>query len=87
MDAMQGIGLTGHALAQVIVDKDEDLHFVEINARLGGASPLSLVSGLNSIEWFLRESAGEDMEKTPFFRCPPGKRLVRKKDIVRIESP
>ena len=86
LDAMRGIGLTGHALAQAIVDEDENLHLVEINARLGGASPLSLVSGLNSIKWFLRETAGESMEKMPFFRCPPGKRLVREKGIVRIES-
>jgi len=86
LDAMRGIGLTGHALAQAIVDEDEHLHLVEINARLGGASPLSLVSGLNSIEWFLRETAGESMEKMPFFRCPTGKRLVREKGIVRIES-
>ena len=49
-------GLRGHVLAQVIVDNDENLHLVEINPRLGGASPLALKGGLNSIKWSLWES-------------------------------
>ena len=49
-------GLSGHALAQVIVDPEQSLHLIEINPRLGGASPLALAAGLNSIEWFLLQS-------------------------------
>ena len=32
-------GLQGHCLAQIIVDEDCKLHLIEINPRLGGASP------------------------------------------------
>jgi len=51
-------GLKGHVLAQVIVDENDCLHLVEINPRLGGASPLSLAAGLESIKWSLLEFFG-----------------------------
>ncbi|MEJ6523813.1 MAG: ATP-grasp domain-containing protein [Opitutales bacterium] len=51
-------GLKGHILAQVIVDENDCLHLVEINPRLGGASPLSLAAGLESINWSLLEFFG-----------------------------
>jgi carbamoyl-phosphate synthase large subunit len=46
-------GLYGHCLAQVLVEKDGALNLVEINPRLGGASPLALRAGLTSISWHL----------------------------------
>jgi carbamoyl-phosphate synthase large subunit len=55
-------GLSGHVLGQVIVDPKQNLHLVEINPRLGGASPLALAAGLHSIEWFLLQSAGRESE-------------------------
>ncbi|MBN37411.1 MAG: hypothetical protein CMI29_03005 [Opitutae bacterium] len=55
-------GLSGHALGQVIVDSENCLHLVEINPRLGGASPLALTAGLSSIEWFLLQSTGRENE-------------------------
>ncbi len=72
-----GIGLRGHGLAQAIVDQEQRLQFIEINARLGGASPLSLSCGLNSIKWFLQESAGSVLEAPTPFEYPAGKRLTR----------
>ena len=41
-------GLRGHVMAQVIVDNSDNLHLVEINPRLGGATPY-LLAGLSSI--------------------------------------
>ncbi|MFP6855562.1 MAG: ATP-grasp domain-containing protein [Opitutales bacterium] len=70
------IGLRGHALVQAIVDKDLQIHFLEINARLGGATSLALASGLRSIEWFLTEASGEILEPPPF-DYQDGKRLTR----------
>ena len=52
-------GLRGHCLAQVIVTEGGLLHLVELNPRLGGASPLALSAGLHSIDWFLLESLGK----------------------------
>ena len=51
-------GLSGHVLGQALVDANRELHLIEINPRLGGASPLALAAGLNSIEWFLLQSEG-----------------------------
>ena len=48
-------GLKGHCLAQCMVDSDGIINLIEINPRLGGASPLSLSIGLNTILWSLRE--------------------------------
>lgn len=59
-------GLKGHCLGQFIVDHDENLNLVEINPRLGGASPLSLSSGLNSILWSLREESGKQFSDSDF---------------------
>ena len=81
----ESLGLTGHVLGQVLVDDLDSLQFVEINPRLGGASPLSLACGLHSIEWFLRECAGEDLSSLPIFRAPEGKRLTRRNDVVQID--
>jgi len=62
-------GLFGHCLAQVIVEEDENLHLVEINPRLGGASPLALRAGLESIQWHFMEEAGKlaDVPEQPRF--------------------
>ena len=62
-DSFEAIrGLSGHVLGQVIVDSKQNLHLVEINPRLGGASPLALAAGLHSIEWFLLQSTGRESE-------------------------
>jgi len=71
------VGVEGHGLAQAIVDEEYQLHLLEINARLGGATPLALACGLNSIEWFLMESSGESLGELSPFDYPAGKRLSR----------
>ena len=77
-------GLQGQCLAQIIVDEDCKLHLIEINPRLGGASPLSLEAGLNSIGWFLNESNGasQKIPKNPAIR--DGLRLKKKNGVVTI---
>ena len=82
---VEALGLTNHALAQVIVDENDSPHIVEVNPRLGGASPLSLACGLHSIEWFLRETAGEPMSPDSTFKPSPGKSLTREGDRVTFD--
>jgi len=67
----------------VVVDSEQNLHLVEINPRLGGASPLALAAGLSSIEWFLLESEdrGEEIPKFPSI----SKELRLKKDNGRVQ--
>ena len=52
-------GARGHCLAQVLVDSSGGLHLVEINPRLGGASPLAIRAGLHSVEWHLLEEVNK----------------------------
>ena len=83
-ETFEGIdGLSGHVLAQVLVDSEQNLHLVEINPRLGGASPLALAAGLSSIEWFLLQSEdrGEEIPKFPSI----SKELRLKKDNGRVQ--
>jgi carbamoyl-phosphate synthase large subunit len=62
-ETFEGInGLSGHVLAQVLVDAERNLHLIEINPRLGGASPLALAAGLSSTEWFLLQSENREDE-------------------------
>lgn len=79
-------GAWGHCLAQVLVDHSGYLHLVEINPRLGGASPLSLHAGLNSIQWHLMEGADE-LETIPQDPCfAIGKTLIKKEGCVMIQN-
>ena len=80
-------GLHGHCLAQILMTPNQEPRIIEINPRLGGATPLALHSGLDSILWFLKESAGMDNEIPP---SPPLKQktaLYKKKGVVRIIDP
>jgi len=76
-------GLSGHVLAQVLVDGERNLHLVEINPRLGGASPLALAAGLSSIEWFLlqSENRGDEIPERPSIN----KNLRLKKDNGKVQ--
>ena len=73
-------GLSGHALAQVIVDPEQSLHLIEINPRLGGASPLALAAGLNSIEWFLLQSDKRENE------IPANPKLNKKLKLRKVNG-
>jgi len=75
-------GLFGHCLAQVIVEEDETLNLVEINPRLGGASPLALRAGLTSISWHLLEE-GKNLRVIPEYpRFRDGLFLEKKEGVV-----
>lgn len=75
-------GALGHCLAQVIVDQDCKLHLIEINPRLGGASPLALHAGLNSIAWHLMEESGQINEIPQKPNFPAGMYLKKQNGSV-----
>ena len=78
-------GLKGHILGQVMVDQNEKLHLIEINPRLGGASPLALASGLHSVKWSILEflELSNQIPSEPIFK--DGLQLIKKKGNVRIQ--
>ena len=80
-------GLHGHCLAQILMTPNHEPRIIEINPRLGGATPLALHSGLDSILWFLKESAGMDNEIPPSPRLKQKTSLYKKKGVVHIIDP
>lgn len=70
------LDVQGHAVVQVILGP-EGPTVVECNARLGGASTLSLAAGLRSISWFALEARDEDPAALPFTPHVGPLRLVR----------
>ncbi len=68
-------GLQGHCLVQIIEDISGALHIVEINARYGGSSKLSISLGLNSFYWFALESSGELLDGMELIEYPANRVL------------
>jgi hypothetical protein len=68
-----------------MVDQNEKLHLVEINPRLGGASPLALASGLHSVKWSILEflELSNQIPSEPIFK--DGLQLIKKKGNVSIQ--
>lgn len=71
------LGLEGHAIFQVILDKQGQSHVIECNPRFGGASTASLAVGLDSFYWFLLEASGQSIDEYAFFRSKKEIRQVR----------
>lgn len=74
--------LIGHIIIQVIRDEHGRYHVIECNARFGGASTLSIVSGLDSFYWFILEANGIDISKYSFIRKENIRQIRYKKDLV-----
>lgn len=81
------IGLTGHALFQVIEDTSGILHIVECNCRFGGASTLSVAAGLKSFDLFFRECLGDDLSGIAFIEGQAGLRQIRYSEdkIIQVD--
>ena len=79
-------GLYGHCLVQLIIPANGKPIVVEINPRIGGATPLALFAGIKSISWFLMESYGmiDEIPTSPTIKY--GSKLFKKNGKVRIEN-
>ena len=71
------INIYGHSVTQIIVDDNNIPHIVECNTRFGGASALSIASGLDTFYWFLLESMGKDITKYPFIKVKKALKMIR----------
>ncbi|AMV12270.1 carbamoyl-phosphate synthase [Geobacillus thermoleovorans] len=71
------LGLYGHAVMQVIIDREGQFHLIECNPRFGGASTLSIEAGLDSFYWFFLESQGVNLNDYPFIRSTNEKKQIR----------
>lgn len=76
-EAAEKLGIRGHAVLQAIEDAEGKIHLLECNCRFGGASTLSVSAGLESFEWFFRETIDEGFRPSEFARGTPGLCLIR----------
>lgn len=72
------LNLYGHVLFQAIEDTNSNIHVIECNCRLGGASTLSFHAGLKSITFFIQES---------FFKQKLKAAIIQKTGIQLIRTP
>jgi carbamoyl-phosphate synthase large subunit len=73
----QKFNLYGHVIFQVLIDNEDNFHIIECNCRFGGASTLSVLTGLDSFYWFFLETLGENLDNYPFVRSVTEKQQVR----------
>jgi carbamoyl-phosphate synthase large subunit len=74
---VNALPMYGHIVLQVLMDENENLHVIECNSRFGGASTLSIASGLDSFYWFMLEANQVDLDSYPFTRSKVEKKQVR----------
>ena len=66
---IEKLNLYGHIILQLFIeDENNQLSLIECNARIGGASTLSIKAGLNSLYWFMLEAHGVAVENFLFQR-------------------
>ncbi|GIP19113.1 hypothetical protein J40TS1_47550 [Paenibacillus montaniterrae] len=75
------LGLEGHVMFQVFEDEHEMLWIIECNARIGGASTLSMYAGLDSINWWISECGGKNVAESPVV-IKKIKQVRYKKDLL-----
>lgn len=79
---IKSMNLSGHIILQAIIDEHLNINVIECNPRFGGASAISVKSGLDSFYWLYLESRGEDIEKHQFIKMNREIKQVRShKDI------
>ena len=62
---------------QAILDDSSQLHVIECNPRIGGASTASIAAGLDIWYWAILEASGVDISEYPFFRIPREVKQIR----------
>jgi len=80
------LNLYGHAVFQVIIDKNDQFHIVECNSRFGGASSLSIEMGLDSFYWFFLEMLGASLDDYKFIPSKHTKKQVRYAEDLIIDD-
>ena len=82
LEIVKKIKFHGHIVFQIILDKKNKVNIIECNCRFGGASTLSLASGLDSFYWFLLEVKKQDLNKQPFLSTSNKKQIRYHKDLI-----
>lgn len=79
--AALALNLEGHVMFQAIEDGEGALWIVECNARIGGASTLSIYAGLDTFNWWVAECEGKNIDDWPV-EIKELKQIRYKKDLI-----
>jgi carbamoyl-phosphate synthase large subunit len=83
---VESLQLYGHIVLQILEDANGDFYIIECNSRFGGASTLSIATGLDSFYWFLLESANISLMQYAFVRSKIEKTQVRFPEDIIIDG-
>ena len=61
---IENIDIVGPITVQCIL-KDNNIYFIEINARYGGGAPLGFAAGVKSPHWYLSIASGKEIKFPP----------------------
>jgi carbamoyl-phosphate synthase large subunit len=93
LQLLAAIGITGHATVQAF-RRDEEILFIEVNPRYGGAAALGFAAGARTPETAVREAMGErlvprldDYEVGLVMLRHADDRFVRTADLIGPDSP
>lgn len=78
--------LTGHVVLQVMIDENKRYHIIECNSRFGGASTLSVSSGLDSFYWAILEASENDLREYPFIKSKNQLSQIRFPEDIIVEK-
>lgn len=79
---INSLNLYGHIILQALIDDESNINVIECNPRFGGASAISVKSGLDSFYWVYLESRNNNIEECLFFRPRKNMKQIRfHKDI------
>ena len=72
---------------QAFIDVNRRIHIIECNARVGGASTVSIAAGLDIFYWSLLEADGANLHEQPFTRIIGEVRQIRvAEDVYQYDS-
>jgi carbamoyl-phosphate synthase large subunit len=74
---LESLRLRGPVVLQLMRDAEGRCHFIELNARFGGASTTSIAAGLDIWFWSLLEANAVKLDDYPFDRIPGEVRQIR----------
>ena len=84
---LETLSLSGPVVLQFILDKNQDIHVIECNARFGGASTASIKVGVDSLYWSFIEALDFGLDEQRFIRANYEVKQIRiKKDLHVTDS-
>ena len=84
---LETLSLSGPVVLQFILDKNQDIHVIECNARFGGASTAGIKVGVDSLYWSCIEALNFELDEQRFIRVNYEVKQIRIKKDLYVTDP